>query len=292
MNLADIRRALGASRRAVRIRVFGNNQPFSVNLRNRRYLADARKVWRARGERLLSANARQWAQQLGEQGYVQIAPSPEQGALYEGLRQRADRAFATPELCSTPIDGAVRLKDGIGQLPEICDVFTPEIVQAVESYLQSYFKIYWVQVYRTLPSLNPPEKSFLWHVDNCPQEVVKLMVYLTDTRENTGAFRLKPRPLSKSLIARGFWDRAQNLRFERELEDAATTTVFEGAKGTRILFLNWGCIHRAKHPEVSHRDVAVFNLIPSTVPWDEHARQHRAELSLRDEDVCADPARC
>jgi hypothetical protein len=291
MNLTGIRRALGASRRAVRVRMFGNNQPFSVNLRNRRYLAEARKIWRARGERPLSASAGQWARQLGEQGYVQIAPSPEQAALYEGLQQRADRDFATPALCTSPIDGAVRLKDGIGRLPEICDVFTPDIVQAVESYLQSHFKIYWVQVYRTMPSEKAPEKSFLWHVDNCPQEVVKLMVYLTDTWENTGAFRLKPRPLSRSMISRGFWDRAQNVRFEGELKDGATTRVFEGAKGTRILFLNWGCIHRAKHPETSHRDVAVFNLIPSTIPWDEHARKHRAELSLRDEDVCADPAR-
>jgi len=285
VNLTDIRRALGASRRAMRVRMFGNNQPLSVNLRNRRYLAEAGKVWRAG-----SAPSR-WAQQLAEQGYVQIAPDPQQAGLYETLKQRADRDFATPALCTTPIDGAVRLKDGIGRLPEIVDVFTPDIVQAVESYFRSFFKIYWVQIYRTLPSANPPEKSFLWHVDNCPQEVVKLMVYLTDTRENTGAFRLKPRPLSKSLIARGFWDRAQNVRFERELDDASTTTVFEGPKGTRILFLNWGCVHRAKHPEVSHRDVAVFNLIPSTIPWDEHARQHRAELSMRDEDVCADPAR-
>lgn len=211
--------------------------------------------------------------------------------LYEGIRQQADRAFATPELCTTPIDGAVRLKDGIGLMPQICEAFTPEIVQTVENYLQAYFKIYWVQVYRTLPTAHAPEKSFLWHVDNCPRETLKLMVYLTDTRENTGAFRLKPRPLSRSLIARGFWDRAQNVRFEQDLEDAASTVVFEGGKGTGILFLNWGCIHRAKHPELSHRDVAVFNLVPSTTPWDEHARQNRAELSSRDEDVCVDPAR-
>ena len=285
MNLTDIRRALGASRRAMRVRMFGNNQPLSVNLRNRRYLAEAGKAWRAPDA------PSGWAQQLAEQGYVQIPPAPEQAGLYETLNRRADRDFNTPALCTTPIDGAVRLKDGIARLPEIVDVFTPDIVQAVESYFRSYFKIYWVQVYRTLPSANPPEKSFLWHVDNCPQEVVKLMVYLTDTRENTGAFRLKPRPLSRSMLARGFWDRAQNVRFERELEDDATTTVFEGGKGTRILFLNWGCIHRAKHPELSHRDVAVFNLIPSTIPWDEHARAHRAELSQRDEDVCTDPAR-
>lgn len=291
MSLTAIRKALGASRRAMRVRAFGNNQPVAVNLRNRRYLAEARRVWRERARVASSAQASERAEQLGREGYVQFAPRPEQAALYEGIRQQADRDFATPELCTTPIDGAVRLKDGIGLMPQITEAFTPEIVQTVESYLQAYFKIYWVQIYRTLPTANAPEKSFLWHVDNCPQETVKLMVYLTDTRENTGAFRLKPRSLSKSLIARGFWDRAQNARFEQELEDAATTTVFEGHKGTGILFLNWGCIHRAKHPELSHRDVAVFNLIPSTIPWHEHARQHCAELSLRDEDVCADPAR-
>lgn len=283
-----MRRRLGAVRRAARVRLFGNNQSVAINLRNKLYLARARSAWRA--PQLLPGVA-EAAAQLRDQGYVQFAPEPGQSELFRRLNSEAEAAFADPALCTTPIEGAVRLKDGIHTLPEVAVALTPDVVQTVESYFQSYFKAYWLQIYRTMPTARPPEASFLWHVDNCPQEVVKLMVYLTDTRDNTGAFRLKPRPLSRQLIERGFWDRARAQDFAGTLEDRATTTVFEGDKGTRILFLNWGCVHRAKHPEAAHRDVAVFNLLPSTVPWDTHFREHWERLSTRDEDVCPDPAR-
>lgn len=290
MILTDIRKTLGASRRALRVRFFGNNQTLSINLRNRRYHARAQRVWAQSGRAPAAFSSAEPATRLASEGYVVLPPASGE-PLFERLKARADEAFATPEFCSRPIDGAIRLKDGIAQLPQICDVITPRIVQTVEAYFRSFFKIYWVQVYRTVPSERQPEASFLWHVDNCPPQVVKLMVYLTDTYEDTGAFRLKPRPLSQDLIRRGFWDRARNERFASLLEDTSTTTVFEGPKGTRILFLNWGCVHRAKHPERSHRDVAVFNFVPSIVPWDEHMRAQRAQLSLREDDVCPDPAR-
>ncbi len=290
MNLSRIRKVLGAQRRALRLMLFGNNQSAVVNITNRRYHAKARKAWAEDSHKVAAASSREWAGQLERDGYMRFPPPPD-GALLERLSAIADQAFARPEFCTSPIDGAIRLKDGIGKLPEICDVITDDIMRTVESYFQSFFKIYWVQVYRTVPTREPPDASFLWHLDNCPRQVVKLMVYLTDTFESTGAFRLKPRALSAELIRRGFWDRSAKEQFASVLEDDATTTVFEGPKGTRILFLNWGCVHRAKHPQVAHRDVAVFNFVPSLVPWDQHMRRHMAELSLRQDDVCPDPAR-
>jgi hypothetical protein len=290
MNLSRIRKVLGAQRRALRLKLFGNNQSAVVNIANRRYHAKARKAWAQTSHKGSDASSRESAGQLERDGYVRFSPPSDQAVL-DRLKTRADEAFTRPEFCTSPIDGAIRLKDGIGKLPEICQVITEDIVRAVENYFQSFFKIYWVQIYRTVPTQQPPDASFLWHLDNCPREVVKLMVYLTDTFENTGAFRLKPRPLSVELIRRGFWDRSAKEEFASMLEDDATTTVFEGPKGTRILFLNWGCVHRAKHPQAAHRDVAVFNFVPSLVPWEEHMRRHKTELSLRQDDVCPDPAR-
>ena len=48
-----------------------------------------------------------------------------------------------------------------------------------------------------------------------------------------------------------------------------------------------------KHEQYLHADSGrpAFPVSRPRIPWDEHARQHHAELSLRDEDVCADPAR-
>jgi hypothetical protein len=288
MILTSIRKTLGASHRALRVKLFGNNQSAMVNLNYRRYYAKAKAIWaKARqpsnSEKILHSIAR-----LHDEGYVQLAPTLDRATL-EHVKGQSDLAFANPEACMSPIDGAIRLKDGIRKLPEITKFYTDEIVQTIENYYQSFFKIYWVQVYRTEPTDKQPDASFLWHVDNCPPQVLKLMVYITDTKENTGAFRLKPRPLSRQLIDRGFWDRSKNHRFADVLNDNSTTQVFEGPKGTSILFQNWGCVHRAKHPEIDHRDVAVFFMMPSLVPWDQHLAQVQDNLSARD-DVCKNPA--
>ncbi|MBI3757806.1 MAG: hypothetical protein HY267_07515 [Deltaproteobacteria bacterium] len=271
-----------------RLKLFGNNQPAALNLRHRWYHSKARQFWTKSETPSSSADVLKWATELRREGYVQLEPgvSPE---LLDSLHDQANRAFADPASYISPTAGTLRLKDGIGNMPDIARLFTNDIVQTVENYYGSFFKVYWVQVYRTLPTDMDPDTSFLWHVDNCPPQIVKLMVYLTDTQENTGAFRLKPRPLSTRLLDQGFFDRSKNDRFAHVLNDASTTKIFEGPKGTSILFLNWGCVHRAKHPEIKHRDVAVFFLIPSLTPWDRHLKENVEKLSLR-EDVCPNPA--
>jgi hypothetical protein len=288
MSLALLRKTIGASRRALRLRLFGNNQPVVVNLNHKWYHSKARQTWAKVRTPSISPDILRWGNELHREGYVQLKPGVSR-ELLDTMHNKADRLFATSEFCTTPIDGAIRLKDGIRKIPEISQLFTSDIVQTVENYYGSFFKIYWVQAYRTLPTDKDADASFLWHVDNCPPQVVKLMVYLTDTQENTGAFRLKPRPLSTQMLSRGFFDRSKNDRFAHILNDANTTKIFEGPKGTSILFLNWACVHRAKHPEIKHRDVAVFFLVPSLVPWDQHLKENMENLSLR-EDVCPNPA--
>jgi hypothetical protein len=288
MSLVLLRKTIGASRRALRLKLFGNNQPAALNLHHRWYHSKARQFWAKSETHSNSADVLKWATELRREGYVQLDPgvSPE---LLDSLRDQANRAFADPASYISPTAGTLRLKDGIGKMPDIARLFTNDVVQTVENYYGSFFKVYWVQVYRTLPTDKDPDTSFLWHVDNCPPQIVKLMVYLTDTQENTGAFRLKPRPLSTRLLDQGFFDRSKNDRFAHVLNDSNTTKIFEGPKGTSILFLNWGCVHRAKHPEIRHRDVAVFFLVPSLVPWDQHLKENMENLSLR-EDVCPNPA--
>lgn len=288
MSMALVRKTIGASRRALRLKLFGNNLTLAVNLNHKRYQTKAKQVWAKIKTLSRSVNVAQWANELQREGFVQLDPGvkPE---LLEAIQKKCDRLFSEPDAYMRATEGAIRLKDGIGKIPEIAQLFTDDIVQTVENYYASFFKIYWVQVYRTLPSEHEPDTSFLWHVDNCPPQVVKLMVYLTDTQENTGSFRLKPRPLSTQLLDQGFFDRSKNDRFAHILSDMRTTRVFEGPKGTSILFLNWACVHRAKHPEIKHRDVAVFFLTPSLIPWDQHLKTNRETLSLR-EDVCPNPA--
>lgn len=288
MGLSLIRKVMAVTRRTIRLKLFGNNIPVSVNLRHKWFHSRAKQAWTGTQAPSNLANILKWKTALRQDGYVQLEPGINY-QLLDTIQNRVNLAFSTPEFCTSLTEGAVRLRNSIEIIPEISQFITKDIVNVIESYYGSFFKIYWAHIYRTLPTDKDPDTSFLWHVDNCPSQVVKLMVYLTDTRENTGSFRLKPRPLSKQMLDQGFWDRSRNDRFTHILNDTSTTKVFEGPKGTSILFLNWGCVHRAKHPEVLHRDAAVFFLVPSLAPWDQHLRENMEKLSLR-EDVCLNPA--
>ncbi len=290
MSLVPLRRALGRLRRKVHVRLVGNDVSFTINSKNRKYHAKAQGVWAAAPRPPLSPSVPAWANQLERDGYVQFSPEGAKSAFFEALNAEVERHFAEPASSITPIDGAIRLKDGVNRVSAICDVINSDISQTVEAYFKSHFKVYWAQIYRTVPSPHSPDASFLWHVDNAPPHVMKLMVYLTDTSKESGALRLKPRPFSDQLLGEGFWDRSNAARFSSRLNDESTTKVFEGGKGTAILFLNWACIHRAAHPTVGYRDVVVFDLIPSIEPWNEHLKRNRRHLSQRDSDVCPDPA--
>jgi len=270
-------------RHAVRDKLFRNNQPLAVNLRYAKYQAEVRKGWKPNG---ISAGDTALAQQFHKDGYI-VLPPP-QTLDGDGLARQTDDAFAVPANRYTIMDGLFRMIDGVERIPSVADVFDAQMEQVLESYYQSHFKIFGIYFYRTLPTPSKPQSSFLWHLDNCPGPEIKLMVYLDNVVEDTGAFRLKKKSLTDEIRAKGFRNRSQIQRVQADLENSATTDVIEGQPGTRILFENGQVLHKATSPLRDHRDVVTFVIIPSDVPWRAHFARNRHLLSTNC-GACIDP---
>jgi hypothetical protein len=281
-----LRHYLGRIRRWFRVRLFANNQSLTTNLLYSLYHLRCRRAWRRPSAHSASASLLA-AQALRAEGYKVFSPTMDPG-LIRSICAKVDDLFDHSGDAVQISQGLFRLRDGLEQVPQIVDFMTPEIEQAAEQYFGSHFKIFGVYFYRTMPADVADTSSFLWHLDNCPRQEIKLMVYLDDTTAERGAFRLKPVPLSNEMKAQGFWDREQIERFHAALEDTTTTKTLEGPAGTSFLFQNGGCIHKATFPLRTHRDVTTFILIPSTIPWRVHFARNRHLLSTNC-GVCLNP---
>jgi hypothetical protein len=276
----------GRVRRTARLALFQNNQSLTCNLLNEIYHWRARRIWR-KAHGVVQSEYAQMARTFAETGY-HIMPSGPDPVFLRDLARKVDELFEQEPLVATMAAGLFRFKQGLELLPELEALITRDVDLTVQHYFRSYFKLYSVNVYRTVPTGCKADKSFQWHLDNCPRPDIKLMVYLDDVSEETGAFRLKPKPMSRSLIRQGFWDRNSIDPFRSILDDHTTTRVLEGPLGTSILFQDGQCVHKATHPVRGHRDVVTFVMMPSDVPWLDHLPRQRHRMSLN-EGFCVNP---
>lgn len=272
-----------------RVAMFGNNHSFGVNLRYAAYANNARRSWKpvakATPEQLATAK------RFKHEGFAALPPpakmTPER---LRAIKDTVDRRFAEQNDGFVVNYGMNRLIDGLELIPEIIDFIDDDLETAVENYYGSHFKIFAVSFYRTMPTPDKPDSSFLWHLDNCPRQEIKLMVYLDDVIAETGALSVKDKPFSDGLRKEGFFDRRRIGQFVTRLDDTGSTRVLEGPVGTRLLFENGGCIHKATSPRRDHRDVVTFVLIPSDMHWRPHFARNRNLLSTN-AGICIDPFR-
>lgn len=149
-------------------------------------------------------------------------------------------------------------------LHELCD---PLLTGLEASVYGSYTIADKVYVYRTLVSTARPQKSWLWHFDNHPRELLKLMVYLTDVEDGNAPFeylrhRATGAPLYGSPIAPTFGtSRVSGEQVEAVLRDGWERRRITGPRGTMILFDD-NVVHRATMATTGHRDVVVFQVRP------------------------------
>jgi len=284
--MPSLRQIASRARTQTRVALFGNNHSFRVNMRYAAYEGEARRCWKApkaTPDQLAAAH------RFKTNGFESLPPPGQMTKeKLQAIRDTVDRRFAEQNNGFVVNYGMYRLVDGIETIPEIVDFIDADLEAVVENYYGSHFKIFAVSFYRTLPTPEKPDSSFLWHLDNCPKQEIKLMVYLDDVVADTGALSVKDKSFSNSLRKEGFFDRRRINRFTDRLVDANTTHVLEGPTGTRLLFENGGCIHKATSPKHGHRDVVTFVLIPSDIPWRPHFARNRNVLSTN-AGICVDP---
>lgn len=287
--MQSLRKIASRARLQTRVAMFGNNHSLGVNLRYAAYANSAKRSWKpftkATPEQLATA------ERFKKDGFAALPPpsrmTPER---LQEIKATVDRKFAEQNNGFVVNYGMNRMVDGLELIPEIIDFIDEDLETAVENYYGSHFKIFAVSFYRTLPTPDKPDSSFLWHLDNCPRQEIKLMVYLDDVVAETGALSVKDKPFSTGLRKEGFFDRRRINQFVSRLDDKSSTRVLEGPVGTRLLFENGGCIHKATSPKRDHRDVVTFVLIPSDMHWRPHFARNRNLLSTN-AGICIDPFR-
>jgi len=164
----------------------------------------------------------------------------------------------------------------IPKLEDICQEILPQIESSI---FNSYSYLYGLYVYRNKPCKETPRASWLWHYDNHPKEILKLMIYLTDTHEDTGCFEILTDKSGKAIkketqrIDHKKWKSNHSRIVGKELEDyiksGSKTKKITGDKGTICLFDN-NIIHRASTAKREYRDAIVLMFRP----WDQEVRPY------------------
>lgn len=162
---------------------------------------------------------------------------------------------------------AIKLKDpfAIEGLRELSDLILEQLERNV---YRSYLVVDRVYVYRSPVCRQHPAASWLWHFDNHPREMLKVMLYLTDVTGETAPFeylrdRATGRPQWGSPLAPLHGgSRVSAESIEQRLATGAERQAVTGPSGTVIVFDD-NIIHRGTLARGSHRDVVVFQIRPS-----------------------------
>lgn len=162
---------------------------------------------------------------------------------------------------------AVQLKEclDVDGLQELCALVLPQLERYVYGSHVIVDKVY---VYRNLVSHREGEVSWTWHYDNHPIGIMKIMIYLTDVREDNGPFEylrargthealyMSPRPLSD-------YGRISPSAAKGHLSRGYERHKVTGPAGTMVLF-DENVVHRANVAESGFRDVIVLQIRPAT----------------------------
>lgn len=185
--------------------------------------------------------------------------------------------------------GLIHLKDSLLHFPELIDLLnSKEVKDIICGFLGSDFQIFSSNIYRTTKSISQENtfSSLYYHFDSMPSSHLKVMIYLHDTDEKKGALKVVNRRKSVELRGKGFWDRKSN-EFHKTIVDH--TVVLEGKGGTFIYFYPHDTIHKATLPEIGHRDIVNFILIPTFKSNRELEDDRRKFLSNNLDGYCVNP---
>ncbi len=242
-------------------RVFGNTLPPALNLRYLRY-----------GNRCRVASHREarwseWPFRREESVTVPAVFTPEQAAaIVSKVSGAVDAGVFKPARDPSFMIDVPRPLDFLG--PQIVDIFDGPLGKTLERLLGSPFRIEWLQYYRTLPGA--PAKSWLWHIDNDPPFVVKVLIYLTDARLGTGATHMLSLEDTRKWFARGYFGVFGSTRqayLDGTSDDATVVTM---APGDALVF-STNRLHKGGEVRTGFRDVLSYLILPSDIGWREDA---------------------
>lgn len=168
---------------------------------------------------------------------------------------------------------AIQLLDPLS-IPGIAQLSEPLVREFERCFYGSFVIVDKVYVYRSPICGAAPAKSWLWHFDNHPREMLKVMVYLTDVDAGAAPFEYledaSGRPVYGAPLAPAFGNsRVPESTIRAHLDRGGACRRVTGPRGTIILFDD-NVIHRATLAATAHRDVLVLQLRPAAFAADPH----------------------
>ena len=160
----------------------------------------------------------------------------------------------------------IQLKDPfkVDGLEDLCRPIMRELERKIYG---AYLTVENVYLYRSPVSRQTPRVSWLWHFDNHPYEVLKVMIYLTDVDHNSAPFEFLSRGASEKAVSGSpiaplyGTSRIPDSKIQRFLDSGFERRQVTGPRGTMILFDN-DVIHRGTLALQKHRDVLIFQIRP------------------------------
>lgn len=161
---------------------------------------------------------------------------------------------------------SIKLRDPF-RIAGLSDLCGPLVAELEKTIYRSHLIVDKVYVYRSPVSRQTPKASWLWHFDNHPREMLKVMVYLTDVGEETAPFEYlrdaHGRPKLGAPLAPLHGDsRVPAAEIERHLASGWQREVVTGPAGTVLVFDD-NVVHRGTLARTAHRDVVVFQVRPA-----------------------------
>tara|TARA_Y100001938_G_C8052364_1_gene412519 strand:+ start:556 stop:1389 length:834 start_codon:yes stop_codon:yes gene_type:complete len=171
------------------------------------------------------------------------------------------------------IDFAIRLQKihNCPEFEELAQLIMPQLERRLFGCPVVVEALY---VYKNLYREAPQRASWIWHYDNNPKEIIKVMIYLSDVGENSGAFEVicndegDAVKMQTHKVDYRQWNGAPNNSriTEAQLSALASEGYYPrkilGQKGTIAIFDN-NIAHRASIPDPGNtRDAMVFMIRP------------------------------
>lgn len=157
-------------------------------------------------------------------------------------------------------------------IPEAVELLNDKIINIIEQYYKTYFKVEKFSFWRNyhVPSDILKKKELMssnWHCDASNTSWVKLFVYLTDVTEDDGPFNVQSKERTKELMKLGYKNRNNYNLPQDVLENEKYVWKATGDMGTTLMCnCNLG-LHKAEVPKPGrYRDLIQFQFAPSNEP--------------------------
>lgn len=150
----------------------------------------------------------------------------------------------------------------------------------LRGYFGCFYRIFSLSVTRAFPA--KAEGSFRWHRDVEPPQQTHLMIYLTDSSDESGSTSFLDLEQTRSAAQAGYHFPSDGQRTGNLGEIADLAGVELRAEqpslnaGDGGLFAASRILHKGNLPTAGNRDVMTLLFLPSSVPWDEYLKRDTA----------------